>query len=752
MRLMLLTAAFVCAVALAAPVGAAAEPDLVAQVAAAPQLKVEDVCTPMPTTRGNRVDWVPNPDGKTYDLLLYYYKDDYGFFTTAYVDLGTGQVKLGAARDRGGIHCWGRGGGRLGPDGKFYQPRGAKGGRSLKVYDPATSEVYMVDDVAKNVGGESNPLVIGTDGKMYGGGSNSGRASIYQFDPATSKITSYGEVGPSHAPAKCWGYSVSADDRYVYIASGKIPWYLVCYDRQTKTDEVLLTTDDPRGHITAAQKRYGCTAIVSGTDKKTEHYWLYKGKAIPKKDPKEKPPWPEPAVKKPWVTMPPKPEFWGGKLVPKADGKVEVWYRSAEARAKAKASKKAAPADASTEILGWKVLKIDIPTYPAQITRVETLPDGRIFGASGPYLGNFIYDPKTDKAEHLGTLHLSHYCQSVLDGKIYMSGYPSSALYVYDPAKPWTANVSNVPGVKAPRESHKDSNPRRLCYLNRHGAGTHKMWTVANGADGKVYFGGRWARNGVGGGLGWWDPKTEQPGGISEPFGNYRIIWITAAADGRYIVISTKAVRDQATNTPPPKEAKIFVFDTQQGKIVRELVPVKDCIWSGPIAAKGNIVVGLNLDPADRARVLKPEEQDAYLKDRTLSYGLHDKSSILYAFDVVSGKMLYVKKLPYPVAFRSNENFRHQDGFDMTLGPDGYLWTFSGSRFQPVNPKKFWHYSYINCALVRIKPKDGSVTVVGKLSQAGEMAFVGKDLYLAGGCRYLEGKNTTLRRIRNIVP
>jgi len=748
MRLMLFAAAFACAVAVTAPVGAAVEPDLVGQVAASPQLKVEEVCIPMRTTRGGRVDFVPNPDGKTYDLLIYYYKNDYGPYTTVYVDLGTNRVKFAAARTRADEHCWGRGGGTLGPDGKFYQPRGAKGGSTLQVYDPAENKVYTLKEVAKYIGGERRPLVIGTDGKMYGGGSNKGRAAVYQFDSATGKITSFGKVGPSHAPNTCWGYSVSADDRYVYIASGKIPWYLVCYDRQTKKDEVLLKTDDPRGHIHTGQLRYGCTASVRGHGK-TDRYWLYKGKAIPQKDRKEKPPWPVPEKKKPWVVLPPRPEVWTGKLVPKADGKVEIWYRSAEAKAKAP---KAPPAGEKPEDLGWKIIKIDVPTYPVQITRVETLPDGRIFGASGPYLGNFVYDPKTRKSEHLGIVHLSHYCQTVLDGKIYMSGYPSSALFVYDPAKPWTVGISNVPGVRPLRENHKDSNPRRLCYLAHHGAGTHKMWAAANGADGKCYFGGRWARNGEGGGLGWWDPKTQQAGGISDPFSNYQIIWVTAAAGGRHIVVSTRTVRDQATNTPAPREAKLFVFDTQQGKIVREFVPVKDCDWSGPIAAKGNIVVGLTLDPADRARILKPEEQDEYLKDRTISYGVFDKSSILYAFDVTTGKMLYKKKLPYPVGFRANENFGHQDGFDMALGPDGWIWTFSGSRFQPVNPEKRWHYSYVNCALVRIKPEDGSIKVVGKLSHGGEMAFADKDLYLAGGCKYLAGKNEALRCIRNVVP
>ena len=32
------------------------------------------------------------------------------------------------------------------------------------------------------------------------------------------------------------------------------------------------------------------------------------------------------------------------------------------------------------------------------------LPDGRLLGTAGAYEGNFIYDPKTNKAEHLGKI------------------------------------------------------------------------------------------------------------------------------------------------------------------------------------------------------------------------------------------------------------------------------------------------------------------------------------------------------------
>ena len=721
--------------------------DLKARVEAAKQLAVEDVCTPIRGTRGGRGILVPNPGGVTFDYLIRYYDTYWGPHTTFIIDLSTGEVKRHLVPES--LYS----GTTLGPDGILYGHRYEHTGTILWTYDPAKNEIKDVPGTVP-IGGETKPIVVGTDGRIYGGGSRDSRACAYYYDIIGKEVKDLGLMGPSHAPNRCWGYSLGSDDGYVYVASGKIPWYLVAYNKQTGKDEVLLTATNPRDYIGVSQLKDGCRAILKQSGGKAIYYWLYQGKAIPVKQPREKPPWPQPEVQKPRAVSAPKPEVWLGRSIPKADGKAEIWYRSAEA--KAAAPKTPAP-DAKPEDLGWKIVKLDVPTYPVPIMRLAALNDGRLCGSGQSYMGNFIYDPKTGQHEHLGRLPLSHYCTTVLDGLVYMSGYPSSALHVFDPSKPWTVEVSSQPGVKPLRPDEKDSNPRRVAYLSHHGSGCHKMWTATNGADGKAYFGGRWYRNGIGGGLGWWDPKEPDPkkaaGGIADPFKNYQIIRITAAGDGRYIVISTKAVRDEASGTPAPKEAKLFVFDTTEAKVIREIVPVPGAEMAGHIAgAGGNTVLGLTYDPADRERELKPPEAVEHIKGREKTYGLLDRNSILYKVDVATGKVVWTRKLPYPVGMRTNENFANQDGFDFRLGPDGKVWTFTGARFVPVNPEKKWHYSYTNCVLARIDPENGGVEVVGKLDRGGEMAFVGRDLYLAGGCKYLIEKNQYLRRICKVVP
>ena len=58
----------------------------------------------------------------------------------------------------------------------------------------------------------------------------------------------------------------------------------------------------------------------------------------------------------------------------------------------------------------------------------------------------------------------------------------------------------------------------------------------------------------------------------------------------------------------------------------------------------------------------------------------------------------------------------------------------------------------LGVTLVRIDPKDGAVHVVGKVANTGEMAFVGRDLYLSGGPKYLIHHNMHLRRLKGVVP
>jgi len=230
--------------------------------------------------------------------------------------------------------------------------------------------------------------------------------------------------------------------------------------------------------------------------------------------------------------------------------------------------------------------------------------------------------------------------------------------------------------------------------------------TCAIGADGKIYFGGFGERSYTGGGFGWYDPKTQVLDGFWKPLSGYAVQWTAAALDGRRIVISTVRAADELNHNQAPQEAKLFVYDVGEGKIVREIVPAAKGRTTGLIAevAPGRLL-GLTVDPE------------------------HPDGSLLYGVDVATGELLLRKALPWPVSTDAHWPHWVDPSYEyeaLVRGPDGFVWT------------------YLKNVLVRIGPKDVSVHVVGRVDPPGWPTFVGRDLYFAGP--------EQLRRIRNIVP
>lgn len=683
----------------AAPGGrwdAVPQPDLEERLQAAQPLPVEDVCVPVKSVRVGETMLVPNPDGKTYDILQWYFKG-YGGPTSVYlVDLATGAVKRDGIPLGRQIHICGR---VLGPDGKLYLATPDwKKGMELYVYDPAENTLTCRGVIAPGLAGETRPMVIGTDGKVYGSGSyaDSRKAGAYQLDTATGEVTDYGPIGPSHAPAGCWGYYLAADDEYVYVASGKVPWYLVALNRRTREEKVLLETERVRGMISVHQLPDGCTARAShlaGGPAETTEYWLYQGRAIRKVG--GNPPWPRRAATA-GRRGPPKPEIYAEALDPDSNGKAALWYRLPEAKAAAPANP---PPGTPAETLGWKRIPLDVDVFPMLIRRLTEMPDGRLLGTADSYLGSFLFDPSTGKYKHPGKIALSHYSTAFAGGKAYLSGYPSSALYVYDPSRLWSVG-HGVPGSPAPPETDAASNPRRLTYLNQW-TRTHKMYAAAVGADGRVYFGGECIRDANGGGLGWWDPATGTAGGFWEALTAYQIHFLTAADGGRLLVASTIAVRDDTRGNWTPPQAKLFIYDVAAGRFVREVEPVPGAKSTGAIVeVRPGLILGATTMPGG------------------------DNPGVLYGVDARTGEVLFRKPVPGELRFGVGTNTSGQNEF--RLGPDGCVWLFVGN------------------VLARIRPDDFGVEVLGKVTPPGRIAFAGRDLYLGG--------TTSLRRIRLAVP
>jgi hypothetical protein len=684
----------------------AAQPGLKEALERAPVLQTESLGAP---ARGVNVweRWyVPNPDGTSWDLLQLYFKEYYGPTWLCAVDLGTRAVTKQRLPDGYQFYLSGR---ALGFDGKYYiaTPSRRTWNMGLFVYDPATNTLADRGEIVPGLGGEVRPLAVGPDGRIYGTGTRGNQVGLYIYDPKLGKVVKdFGGIGPRH-PNGAWSrYVMGVDDTHAYVASGMLPaWYLVAVNLKTGDQKVLLQSPTQRVLDILEQFPGAYARIPQEGGAPDKEYWLYHGEAIEKTN--DKPPWP--TQTSPWDKAVPKPEVYFDQIDPDEEGDAVLWYRSPEdAKAdKMKASRRS-NGGTTAEQVGWKSIRLEgLSTYPHRINPLSVLPDGRLYGTGDDYVGTFIFDPKTDKTVYCGPrTGLAPYTTIVSGNKLYLSGYPGGPLFVYDPARPWTLGRGGPPTHPAASESSVASNPRLSGEFRATRVAI--MHSSALGADGRIYFGGFGERSYMGGGFGWYDPKTGNLDGIWKPLSGYMVHWITPGLGGKAVILSTSTADDELNENRPPAEAKLFVYDVNEQRIVRAIVPVEKARATGLIAevAPGRLL-GLTVDRADAER---------------------PGNGWLYGVDIGTGEVLFRKKLPWPVSV--DDHWPHwvdpsYEYLSLTRGPDGFLWTF------------------LRDVLVRIDPRDAAVHVVGKIDPVGSPTFLGNDLYFSG--------SEQLRRIRHIV-
>jgi outer membrane protein assembly factor BamB len=666
------------------------QPDLKQALEHAPLLQTESLGEPALGVNVWERWMVPNLDGKSWDLLQIYFKEYYGPTWLFAIDLGTGQVKKQRLADGHQFYLSGR---TLGFDGKYYiaTPSRKTWSMDLFVYDPASNTVEERGEIVHGLGGEVRPLITGPDGRIYGTGTRDDRVGLYIYDPKLEKVVKdFGPVGPRH-PNGAWSrYVMGVDDTHAYIASGMIPaWYLVAINLQTGAEKVLL--ESPSERVMDIIEHFpGCFARVPLTGGAPDkEYWLYHGQAILMTN--SAPPWPHKAS--PWDKAVLRPDVYFDQIDPDAQGNAVLWYRSS-------------PGTKSEKKPAWQPIRLSgVPNYPHRINPLSVLPDGRLYGTGDDYAGTFIFDPNTSQTTYCGPrTGLAPYTTILSSGKLYLSGYSGGHLFVFDPSRDWNLGKGGPPGSPAPDQADPKSNPRYIGDFDKT-TRVGLMHSSTLGADGRIYFGGFGLRHYTGGGFGWYDPNTGKMDGFWQALSGYAVQWVTAAAKGGLIVISTIRAADERNNNQAPPTAKLFVYDVSQQKIVREISPFPSARTTGLIleVAPGRLL-GLTSDP-----------------------GYPDRS-ILYGTDLNSSQVLLSKALPSPVSTDPYWPHWVDPSYEynaFTLGPDGFVWT------------------YLKDVLVRIDPKDASVHVLGKIDPVGWPAFVGPDLYVSG--------SEQLRRIRNIT-
>ncbi|MEZ5324866.1 MAG: MBG domain-containing protein [Verrucomicrobiales bacterium] len=656
------------------------EAELLALVSSALPLETQDLSTPVKTTsRDGTVLWAPNADGQTWDILHVYYPFYGGNNTVVTVDLATEEVTTITTEKGWWFNIPST---VIAPNGKLFisvlKDRISEVfelDQSIAVYDPVTNTLTMDAVEMPEILGNTHPLVLGTDGMIYALGHlpGNGPATAVQIDPDTLEAKSYGPIGHTHGDNVTYTYSGAADDRYIYLASGKVPWFLVAYDRQEETWETLLESEATDGFVSVGQQANGATGSAWGikdTDGAYFTYWLHDGQLVPTEGNENPLP-----TREPFRSDPPQPTVDLG-FGPDLEGNVTITVRDAGESA--------------------RTYSFQVPTYGQPIYRLHELPDGyaiadfpeaRVFGTAAAYQGNFAFDAVTGTGKHLGRLPLSHYCTTFHNGKIYMSGYPRSPLYEYDPARLW--NTGTVIDSEMIDGTQEISNPRLVATLGeKEFAGTHKMFAAVTGADNRVYFGGKWWRDGDAGGLAWYDPATAEVGGFWEALSNYQVSHMATIDDARKLVLSTWRMADPLLGKPTPAEGALFTFDTTTGELSEPFAPIPGTIGTGPILAIDNQhVFGWASHPTDAGR------------------------SILYLADIPAKSVIFTKELPF--AMPVTPDSLRTEAWDFRIGPDGAIWTF------------------LDDALTRITPLDGCVDVLGKV-EPGQIAFLNGAILLGG--------------------
>ena len=550
------------------------------------------------------------------------------------------------------------------------------------VYDPATDSLTVHDKIFEKAI-TLYRMCVGTDGALVLGGAN-GSTEVATYDPKTAALKSHGNLSVG---AHNYVYYVWMDDNFIYGACrGKAPWSLIAKDRKTGKAEVLATTD-VANHMSIG----GNIAKVSDLKTKTTTYWrLENGKAVKLDGPPK-------ATAAPKNPTPPMPTVLYDPDAVYADGKIAIHYRLPGAAPDA-----------------WQTARLEVTLEAKTIQRIIQSDATTIVGTSGSYGPMFRFDTTTDELKPLGAPSGNTYSIGKSGDKVYVSGYPSTWFDEVKPHEPFTP-IRDLPGVKAVKSDAANANPRRVGYLSHVKAmNSHQGVRLHTGPDGVVWIIGMRHRYYRGFALAWYDPATGKVDKIDDGglLDHLQVAWSCVLADGKRMLISTWVEPDNQRPGQPPAAAKLLLFDMVQRKFVKDFTPFpEDKALGYVVQAPDGAVVGM------------------------ITYETYPNPSrsILYRFDVDKGVVTKTREYEDIIGVTPRFNLIPRTGPSLRVGPDGNLYTLYRLGSVKDYPS----------LLIRIDPKELSVTPLGRVGAGGRFIFVGNDIYLAGVSQ--------LRRVKDVV-
>jgi hypothetical protein len=654
------------------------QPDLAEKLEEAPQLELENVAPPPERCWvGHRPYLVPNPDGKSWDMLFPYYNTYGGEQEVVIHDFGTGQTRKQILSGRKGESVLTKERIDFHMQPSYY----ADGKLVFEMYGPV---VFVVYDPAKDAfvhgvkpfGDDvvNGRCVLGEDGMIYGVGWPKDKSGFvaHRFNPKTYEAERFETFGPPNGNRRELYREVKMSGDWIYAAVGAQPWHLIAFNFTTGEGRLLATTEAiigdsntigmarVQGGLNGHIRNAASVAGIDDFDREEFKYWLHDGKIHRRTG--DIPPWldsPVERVQGPRFDWDREFQVWPRDFVPPSPAPFIPTDSGAPGAA--------GHVDLPYRLGGQKELKslqYKVKMYPGEVKLLAEVNDHVLFATDSGYGQHVFYDLRTREIERIGGT-VSPYSLGFLRDRLYVSGYPGSQIVEYDFTRPL--------GLK-----QKDPNPKRLGHP---ASDTHiPLGGTVGGADRRVYNGGTTAgRRRIGGGLGWYDTETRTLGGM--PLEGHRVFWMASAARARYIVLSSKC----------EDHGQLFVWDTQTHSFRHRVDPPQGATRPGPIVEElPSLVLGHTVDA--------------------------EGAPLLYGFEPTSGKILWTKPVPSPpvTAF----SLVRRQAYSFRRGPEGFVWSF------------------LDNTLVRIDPRNAHVAAVGRLpggSRPAQLAFAQGKMFLAGG-------------------
>lgn len=446
---------------------------------------------------------------------------------------------------------------------------------NVAYYDPADEQMHFL--TVEDPNAARHAIVfnaawnrLGT--KLYCGTQASGsyHPFVFSVDPLTAATEVICSVGVHASEQPKYAYYLAADGNWLYVAVGQDVWELVAINLTTKTPTVLLTTNGPGlQHLEFETRTNGFSANTISNGVQTR-YWMadgvlstYPGSGAPPGGARTVTPYTNP------VPTPPEIDW--------SRGIGQVLWR---------------PYGSTSD---WTLIEYDVQYVdPIVIQSLAALRDGTAFGNAEGYGGFFNYDPRSEITRWFGAWEGGVSSPTILpvdENTVYIAGYPSGALYRYDPEQAW--NVL--------------SNPESL---GSYGTNVRYPYFLQLSSDGTLYAAGRRERDSSGSGLGVYDVEHDTFTTITTGLDDFSPRGFVLLEQAGLLVFSGELLADSVL-----PEAQLITYDLDM---------VEQNRWT--------VVAGRD---ATGYLFCSPNEPNVVI-------GLSDEVSptLLYRFDVVNGTLL----------------------------------------------------------------------------------------------------------------